>query len=251
MGAHGVEDSSAVVDALRGGGTDGLSEVYARWSPLVYSLALRSLGDVSRAEDVTKQVFTELWTTRGSVEPGRASFSAWLIHLACARIADAEAGRALPASADGGRGEESDEGRSRPAASAGTGGRNVDPTTAGLRLDLLGDAEPLRQARRFVRLQAERCGLEQQGDDAVQVTAELLSGLGHRLRPTALHVTEAGGTLVLGVDLQYADDGPPPLPQHTRAVLSHLSSDWGWGPAEAGARLWCRLLAPGEVPAGG
>ncbi|WP_432561667.1 hypothetical protein [Kineococcus sp. SYSU DK003] len=127
----------------------------------------------------------------------------------------------------------------------------MDATTDGLRIDLLGDAEPLRQARRFVRLQAERSGLEEQGDDAVQVTAELLGGLGERLRPTALHVTDAGGTLVLGVDLQLPDSSPPPLPPETQALLSNLSADWGWRSAPDGAHLWCRLLPPGEHTATG
>lgn len=109
MGARGVED-----------GAEALSQVYDRWSPLVYSLALRSLGDVARAEEVTKRVFTDVWTARGTFDPARSSFSAWLIDLTCARIDDADRA-ARPASvASRGResAEDSGERESRPVALA-------------------------------------------------------------------------------------------------------------------------------------
>ncbi len=95
MAAGRVDDGPTVVEALRCGRAEALSELYDRWSPLVYSLALRSLGDVGAAEDVTKQVFTEIWAARDTVHPGRTSFSARLVELSCARIAEVE--RARPA----------------------------------------------------------------------------------------------------------------------------------------------------------
>ena len=91
MAAAGrVDDGPSVVEALRDGDADALSELYDRWSPLVYSLALRSVGDVAAAEDVTKRVFTQLWMQRGTFDPARSSFSAWLVELAGARIAEVE-----------------------------------------------------------------------------------------------------------------------------------------------------------------
>lgn len=103
MAAGRVDDGPAVVEALRAGDAEALSVLYDRWSPLVYSLALRSLGDVAAAEDVTKRVFTELWTARGTFDPARSSFSAWLIELSCARIDEAEPARpAQPTGTKGG-----------------------------------------------------------------------------------------------------------------------------------------------------
>jgi hypothetical protein len=111
-----------------------------------------------------------------------------------------------------------------------------------LRLDLLGDDEPLRQARRFVRLQAEQLGLEDSADDAVQVTAELLGGLGAGTRPTALHVGEDAGALVVGVDVRFPDDRTRPvLSGHTRDLLVQLSAATGWSPTDGGAQVWCRV----------
>ena len=46
-----------VATALSGGRPDALKLVYERFGPLVYSIALRSLGARPDAEDVTQQVF--------------------------------------------------------------------------------------------------------------------------------------------------------------------------------------------------
>ena len=80
-------DDEAVVDAFRAGDEVALAALYARWSPLVYSLALRSLGDVTKAEDVTQRVFTQAWVSREAFDPGRDRFSDWLVELAREGIA--------------------------------------------------------------------------------------------------------------------------------------------------------------------
>jgi RNA polymerase sigma factor (sigma-70 family) len=81
------DDEGPLVDAFRAGGTSALADVYDRWAPLVYSFALRSLGDVAQAERVTQQVFTQAWAARGTYDPLLARFSDWLVDLTRDRIA--------------------------------------------------------------------------------------------------------------------------------------------------------------------
>jgi len=71
-----------------------LEHIYRRWSPVVFTLALRSLGDRTDAEDVTQKTFVSAWTSRSSFDPSRARLSTWLVAIAKRRIADTHEARA-------------------------------------------------------------------------------------------------------------------------------------------------------------
>lgn len=71
-----------------------LAEVYRRWSPVVFTLALRSLGDRGDAEDVTQRTFVSAWTSRASYDSTKARLSTWLVAIARRRIADMHESRA-------------------------------------------------------------------------------------------------------------------------------------------------------------
>ena len=87
------DDLDGLIEAFVAGDESALSRIYARWSPLIYSVALRSLGEVTEAEDVTQKVFVAAWTSRHNYKPERASLPAWLMGIARYKIFDAHNSR--------------------------------------------------------------------------------------------------------------------------------------------------------------
>ncbi len=75
------------------GDETALAEIYRRWSPVVFTLALRSLGDRGDAEDVTQRTFVSVWSSRTGYDPAKARLSTWLITIARRRIADTHEAR--------------------------------------------------------------------------------------------------------------------------------------------------------------
>jgi RNA polymerase sigma-70 factor, ECF subfamily len=55
---------------------------YDRHSRLVYSLALRIVGNVSDAEEVTQEVFLKVWDKASSFNPAKGNVLSWLIAVA-------------------------------------------------------------------------------------------------------------------------------------------------------------------------
>jgi RNA polymerase sigma factor (sigma-70 family) len=86
-------DTSDLAARLRDGSPDALAEAFDRWSSLVHTLALRSLGSHHDAEDVTQQVFVSAWRSRHTLRPERGSVPGWLVGIARHRIADVHAQR--------------------------------------------------------------------------------------------------------------------------------------------------------------
>ena len=88
------DEEAALASAFAAGDDRALEAVYLRWSSLIYTLAVRSLGDIGDAEDVTQKVFVAAWTSRGKFDPSRAKMSTWLVAITKNKIADTHDARA-------------------------------------------------------------------------------------------------------------------------------------------------------------
>lgn len=78
----------ALVSAMRLGSEDALAQLYDRYSPVVYSVALRVLGDTGAAEDLLQEVFLQLWRNPGLFDSSRGNLGPWLAVIARNRAID-------------------------------------------------------------------------------------------------------------------------------------------------------------------
>ena len=65
-----------------------LEELYARYSPSVYSAALSILRSQADAEEVVQETFLHIWTRARDYTPARGSLTAWVVMLARSRAID-------------------------------------------------------------------------------------------------------------------------------------------------------------------
>ncbi len=65
-----------------------LAQLYDLSSPAVFGLTLRILRDRTAAEEVTLDVFTQVWKTASHYAPERGSATSWLLMLARSRAID-------------------------------------------------------------------------------------------------------------------------------------------------------------------
>jgi RNA polymerase sigma-70 factor, ECF subfamily len=87
------------VQLLASGRGDAVAfaDLYSAVAPRIYGLVLRILWDAHQSEEVTQEVFLELWRTSTRFDPNRGSALAWVMtmahHRAVDRIRSAEAWR--------------------------------------------------------------------------------------------------------------------------------------------------------------
>jgi RNA polymerase sigma-70 factor (ECF subfamily) len=133
---------------------DALAGLYDESSSLIYSLVYRILGNVADAEEVTLDVYTQVWQNAEKFDESRGSVASWLVTLARSRAIDRLRSRAARQT------------REEPLAPA----REFRDVAA-----LPEEAGMLSQERRFVRAALESLSPEQR--EAIELA--YFSGLSH------------------------------------------------------------------------
>jgi RNA polymerase sigma-70 factor (ECF subfamily) len=79
---HSALDDAEIIGQLQAGESRAMSALYDRYAQLVFSLAVRILGDQSAAEEVVQEVFVKVWRRAADYDKGRAKFISWLAQIA-------------------------------------------------------------------------------------------------------------------------------------------------------------------------
>jgi len=82
------QERLALIRRIANGDQGALAELYDATSRQVYGLALRILSDPGAAEEVTLEVFTQVWNRANSFDLSRGTPSAWLCTMARSRAID-------------------------------------------------------------------------------------------------------------------------------------------------------------------
>jgi RNA polymerase sigma-70 factor (ECF subfamily) len=115
----------------------GLAELYDRYAPPLYSLALRVTGLQADAEEVVLDAFSQAWREAGRFSADRGSVGAWLTMICRSRALDLIRSR-------GRRGKALDRARgATPDGTPGMGSPTADPSRAA---ELSEQADQVNQA---------------------------------------------------------------------------------------------------------
>jgi RNA polymerase sigma-70 factor (ECF subfamily) len=81
-------NDQALILAIRSGDQQAMAELYDRYSPVVYAVALRVLSDTAAAEDVLQEIFMQVWRNPAAFESGRGNLAPWLAVITRNRAVD-------------------------------------------------------------------------------------------------------------------------------------------------------------------
>lgn len=82
------KDDSLLLDCIVRGDPSGLSDLYDRYKKLVFSIAFHILRNTEDAEEVTLDVFSQVWEKAESYTAKKASVRVWLASIARYRSID-------------------------------------------------------------------------------------------------------------------------------------------------------------------
>ncbi len=83
-----LPEDEALIRDIANGQSAALGVLYDRYGRLVFSLAYRILNDAAAAEEVTQEVFLQIWTKAGTFQSGLGKVSTWLTSVTRHRAID-------------------------------------------------------------------------------------------------------------------------------------------------------------------
>jgi RNA polymerase sigma-70 factor (ECF subfamily) len=83
-----VDSDGELIQRAAAGEHSAFEDLYRRYSRAVFGLALRRLGDRSKAEEAVQETFASVWRSAGSYKPERGPGAPWLYAVARHAIVD-------------------------------------------------------------------------------------------------------------------------------------------------------------------
>jgi RNA polymerase sigma-70 factor (ECF subfamily) len=83
-----TQDDVELMQKMSAGDDQALLEVYDRYSRLVYTLAFHVLRDAHAAEDISQEIFLQLWRDPAAYNPQRGRLGAWITVITRHRAID-------------------------------------------------------------------------------------------------------------------------------------------------------------------
>jgi RNA polymerase sigma-70 factor, ECF subfamily len=83
-----VADCGALMARIANGDEPAFAELYDELAPTLYGTVLRIVRDPAQSEEVTQEVFVELWRQAARFDPSRGGVHAWAVTMARRRAVD-------------------------------------------------------------------------------------------------------------------------------------------------------------------
>jgi len=84
----GGDPLEGLLGLVAGGDEPAFAELYRRVAPAVFGLVTKVVRNPAQAEEVTQEVFVELWRTASRFDPARGTARSWIMTCAHRRAVD-------------------------------------------------------------------------------------------------------------------------------------------------------------------
>lgn len=83
-----LNSSISLVDQLKAGSKEALSDLYDAYAGMVYGVVLKMIRNEEIAQEIVQDVFLKVWKNIDTYDPAKAKISTWMINIARNRTID-------------------------------------------------------------------------------------------------------------------------------------------------------------------